>query len=775
MKGDFSRLSFDPVKRYSSVRQQQGRVLLDADWNEQQDILNQRLETGTHDQLGRLAVPRQEDFRLRVVQSGGVFDLAVGPGRAYVDGIQVEQEGGRVPVVVTAAQELQPPSLLLDGRELAAGQWLEVSGASAAPVAARIGAVDPSQVRVVVDQDLSAFQGAGSAPQIRRLVTYTTQPDLPGVGALPAGDGRFLAYLDVWRRHITALEDPEIVELALGGPDTTTRIKTVWQLKLQEVGSGAQCGDFDTFAPASGGAPGRLRARVAGVTALENQLYRVEVHQGGDESSATFKWSRDNGVVVGQISGVGVQSIAFTQAVRDEERQFEAGQWVEVSNDEKTLAGEPGYLVEVTGVDGLELDILGWPTPDEAPPALGTHPVVRAWSSEGQVEVKTGTYLPLEDGLEVSFEAGAFRTGDYWLMATRRESNSVLWPTDSAGVPLPQEPHGVAHGYMPLALLQRSGGAWSIASDCRRVVPPLADVAKSKVDRAGDTITGKLTLLDELEVEGNTALRSALAVGGNATVDQSLTVKGQLTVDQSAQIGGPLTAVGNLSALANLAVAGSATVSGAATMSANLTVNGPAVLNNTLRVNQAATLQAGLAVTGDTTLQALTAAGAATLQNGLAVNGAVNVQGEVKSTVGGRDFFMVPRGGIIMWSGSLADVPPGWVLCNGQNGTPDLRNRFVAGAGGEYAPGAQGGAREVTLSIEQMPAHSHSYIDVYFSEHVGSRPNDNWVGNPANIGSGDTDYDNVGYFENRDTRVTGGGQVHENRPPYYALAFIMKT
>lgn len=68
----------------------------------------------------------------------------------------------------------------------------------------------------------------------------------------------------------------------------------------------------------------------------------------------------------------------------------------------------------------------------------------------------------------------------------------------------------------------------------------------------------------------------------------------------------------------------------------------------------------------------------------------------------------VPAGVILMWSGSIATIPSGWLLCNGSNGTPDLRDRFVVGAGSAYAVGATGGANTVTLSTANLPAHTHS-------------------------------------------------------------------
>lgn len=67
----------------------------------------------------------------------------------------------------------------------------------------------------------------------------------------------------------------------------------------------------------------------------------------------------------------------------------------------------------------------------------------------------------------------------------------------------------------------------------------------------------------------------------------------------------------------------------------------------------------------------------------------------------------VPAGVICMWSGSSAEIPAGWVLCDGSNNTPDLRGRFVVGAGGAYDVGDTGGADSVALTTAQMPSHSH--------------------------------------------------------------------
>ena len=118
----------------------------------------------------------------------------------------------------------------------------------------------------------------------------------------------------------------------------------------------------------------------------------------------------------------------------------------------------------------------------------------------------------------------------------------------------------------------------------------------------------------------------------------------------------------------------------------------------------------------------------------------------------------VPVGGIIMWSGATNNIPSGWALCDGQNGTPNLQDRFIVGAGSSYSVNDTGGAASVTLTINQMPSHNHSYTMINFDQ--GS------AGGASSYGQGTSSVS---------TGSKGGGQSHENRPPYYALAYIIKT
>src|SRR5690606_4649652 len=169
-------------------------------------------------------------------------------------------------------------------------------------------------------------------------------------------------------------------------------------------------------------------------------------------------------------------------------------------------------------------------------------------------------------------------------------------------------------------------------------------------------------------------------------------------------------------------------------------------------------------------------------------------------------FTVSMKGVIVMWSGSADNIPEGWALCDGTNGTPDLRDRFIVGAGGEYAVGATGGAKEVTLTTAQMPKHSHtgSTNSAGAHTHTGTT---NTAGahrhtytryGYMSLGSGNT----INFWAGSSTQNTseagahshtlninsagdhthtvttneaGGGQPHENRPPYYALCYIMRV
>ena len=136
-----------------------------------------------------------------------------------------------------------------------------------------------------------------------------------------------------------------------------------------------------------------------------------------------------------------------------------------------------------------------------------------------------------------------------------------------------------------------------------------------------------------------------------------------------------------------------------------------------------------------------------------------------------------------MWSGSIDTIPKGWALCDGQNGTPDLRNRFIVGAGGTHTEGEIGGNDSITLTVGQLPSHTHTGTTNKDGKHThtatGAEADSrswNTSGSvyPYAVTDTVTTSEHTGHTHAFTTNSTGNGEPIETMPPYYALAYIMK-
>lgn len=339
---------------------------------------------------------------------------------------------------------------------------------------------------------------------------YDAQPDYP----LPPADpviaemnepgGKVLwVYLDVWERLLTPIDAPLMREVALGGPDTALRAKTVWQVRVLDTGMTVEQVERNRQPPAcdaplaklAGLGKAALAARVdpgdvpddpcilppdARYRGAENQLYRVEVHTGGTAATATFKWARDNGSRVTAWLG----TMGDTLQVADS-RGFEAGNWVELSHDALDLHGQPGTLVRIVTVSPGALTLDPASVAGAMPwTAALVRPKVRRWDQvqKGAVPLRAGAvpvrepvngqaeWISLEDGVQIAFAPdGAYRSGDYWEIPARVATGQVEWPTitTAAGaVPAPMPPFGIQHHYAPLGYIAFSGEKMHIHS-CR--------------------------------------------------------------------------------------------------------------------------------------------------------------------------------------------------------------------------------------------------------------------------------------------------------------------
>ena len=229
--GDLTRSTFRPHRHNSGVRMQQGRVQLDADWNEQLDIAAHRDRTAAHDVVGAAGVPKVGGG-CELVVAPDAQDLLLSPGHAWVGGHLCEVDGETTAVTGTpSTTSVTVTSLVLDGVELVARSWVEVLGDDGS-VLTRTASVDGETRTVALDDPVDTLSGS---LVLRRRVSYASQPDLPepehtrrasatAPRLLDLPEGTYLGYLDVWERTLTALDDPGLTEPALG-VDTTTRTR----------------------------------------------------------------------------------------------------------------------------------------------------------------------------------------------------------------------------------------------------------------------------------------------------------------------------------------------------------------------------------------------------------------------------------------------------------------------------------------------------------------------------------------------------------------------
>src|SRR5579864_1046907 len=430
MSGDYSRFTDRPKRRYSGVLMQQGRVQLDADWNEHVDIVRRRWETQAKDTFGVSGVPRATTPDGFKISAAGAGDLAIAAGRIYVAGKLAE---------------------LFPGEQ-----------AGAPPVA----------------------------------VSYLHQPFYPDPPALQAG--ATAVFLDVWERQVTYVEDPDILEKALGGPDTATRRQTVWQVRAAAASGGSGTPLCGAPLPAPSG--GRLSTQAVappasddpcdlapsgGYRGLENQLYRLEVHTGGSLAAARFKWSRDNASVVSAVTAIGgsaTQSeLTVTRIGRDAVLRFAPNDWVEVTDDVRELMGEPGEMARIASIqEDTRVITLDRPVPGGGRRAFGAttadlgarHTRLRRWNQsspqntldgDGLMAQTGSAFIPLEEGVQVQLSQSGtadLQTGDFWLFAARAVDGSVEALNQA-------EPAGIRHHYSQLAAI----GAGGDVHDCRHLWP----------------------------------------------------------------------------------------------------------------------------------------------------------------------------------------------------------------------------------------------------------------------------------------------------------------
>ncbi len=337
-----------------------------------------------------------------------------------------------------------------------------------------------------------------------RFETYLTQKDYPEPPAINLNDSKKrLAYLDVWKRTITAVEDKDILEAALGGPDTCTREQLIAQVKVIEA---SDC-KSDITSLIRKNKTGALTAKLSpkaeeekcsfkpelDYTGLNNSLYRIEIHDAGGVNTARFKWSRNNGADL-----VPVVEFSGTDAVIiPDDRILCCGDLVELCDDVSDLADfsrteKHGKLANIKAIDHVDkgvkitLDFTVDKAADKTTAPFKDrdvqirHPKLRKWHGVENVneykefDVDGTPKKELEHGIRIAFSSDHYYHGDYWQFTARVNTRSIEELENAL-------PMGPEHHYAPLSIIKLKGVDIFFES-CRKVFPPLTDLNASDIE-----------------------------------------------------------------------------------------------------------------------------------------------------------------------------------------------------------------------------------------------------------------------------------------------------
>ena len=512
MKGDFSRLRFSPNKNYTSVLQQQGRVSLDADANEQCAINDYLRTTETIDVVGPVGGPlHNEGFK---ITTPGGDSIRIGKGRYYVEGILCEN-----PQPLFYADQPHLINPVPDGTALLAS--LSSGAISVIQVYLQVW----RRLVTALDDPCLREPALGLADTTARLQTVwrvlakgltSAQADpLAGTVAVTNGSATVTGTGTSFTSALTAGQQIVFAADSTQTPYTVSAIASDTSLTLSANYAGVtaasttasvveaigHCCDsmYTGLAPEHN--PGKLRAQTgagsgdcscqptpaAGYLGLENQLYRVEIHQSGTEASATFKWSRENGSVVVAVTGVSGSQVYVDSLGPDANLGFSPGQWVEISDDTNLFGEEPnqpGDLYQIQGISPETLSVTMTQPVASVNPAMNAR--MRRWdqfaSSAGANGVSLSTaLLDLENGIEVEFSKGNYQSGDHWLIPARTATGQIEWPPCNSNGAEFQLAHRTEIYFAPLACIQWDPQKQSLnIQDCRKSFPPLTGVTACK-------------------------------------------------------------------------------------------------------------------------------------------------------------------------------------------------------------------------------------------------------------------------------------------------------
>jgi hypothetical protein len=431
MRGDFTRDTRERARRTGirSVLLQQGRPLVDADWNEQAGITADRAEALARHVIGRHGSPREDAGFAVSVASGA---LIVGSGYLYADGLPLYNPAP-----------------------------LDYAGQQPASSFAALGTILPNNTTGFV------YAEAVLRPSSAGVQRFLSDPALNGIDPVVREE------VD-WAIRVVRLADTGTTAANMREAFATNQPLAIPQWRSTTGGLDA---DVQTESETTDPGPCELPP-TAGYLDQVNRLYRVEVHGPGAPGTATFKWAEDAGIEAGLVpSGAG---FAIDLPGERANTWFPVDAIVEVIDDALERAGEPGPIGRITSAVGQPLVIDG-----VAAAALSARVRIRRWASMPVTIPAGNAWTVLSKGVKVRFCAGHYARGSAWTIPARTVLGDIMWPPYEPAdqtVTISAQPVGFyaptegRRRYAPLALIRRGGGGiLGVTDDLRDVFSPLTD------------------------------------------------------------------------------------------------------------------------------------------------------------------------------------------------------------------------------------------------------------------------------------------------------------
>ena len=430
MKGDFSQITFDPTKQFSRVLMQQGRVQLDADWNEQDAIVIHQIRT-----LARAVIGPQgavgDAFKISGGDPNQLFSISA--GTYFVEGIECWSSGTLPPSIPSDVQTKDDPPKVKPGDYIV---YLNVA----------------ERFITYLQDDAIREKALGD-----RIDTAGRAKIVLAVSLRPAVRSDAAGNIAAIEKALAALLPSE------------PRPKMQASL-ITPAGPVDRC-NVD---------PGALYRGTG------NQLYRVEIHDAGASGKATFKWSRENGSVLFAVTSVDLTAKQVTLASlgKDDRFTLQKGDYVELEDDQILSTLPRPALVQVQSVDP---DLYRVTLSDIPVQNFGADkskfPLLRRWEhgkkpfEKGLNTVQEGVNIPLEEGIQIQFEkSGLYSSGDYWVIPARVLTGGIDWPVDSSNARAFLPARRADGGVAPLATITvgDDGKLKGDPKDIRSVIQPIA-------------------------------------------------------------------------------------------------------------------------------------------------------------------------------------------------------------------------------------------------------------------------------------------------------------